>query len=197
MPKAKTISRYLRHSTLDPIAKAYQDSTHLHDPVLTPKGRSQALALRDTFPYTEHIDSVMSSPLRRAIQTASLAFAPTIARPDIKYTLIPDATEANGHMCDIGHAPAELRALIPGLVGDVETAGFDVGKIDQGLVHDGWNGKSGDHYGVEDAVVKARAAGLRAWLFARPEEGIVLVTHGRLLHYLTEDWTGYAEEKGG
>lgn len=37
-------------------------------------------------------------------------------------------------------------------------------------------------------ALRNRAREVRKWLKARPEKHIILVTHGGLLHYLTEDW---------
>ncbi|KAL0258995.1 hypothetical protein SLS55_006500 [Diplodia seriata] len=45
-------------------------------------------------------------------------------------------------------------------------------------------------------AVERRAALLRAWLRARPEQNVVLVTHGAFLHYLIEDWADYDPKKG-
>ena len=51
-------------------------------------------------------------------------------------------------------------------------------------------------YAATLTAVKARAARLRSWLFARPEKTIVLVTHGAFLHYLMEDWRNFDYERG-
>ncbi|KAJ9654226.1 hypothetical protein H2198_006686 [Neophaeococcomyces mojaviensis] len=166
----------------------YKNSHWVHDAVLTEKGKSQAAALRDQFPYSDRIDLVISSPLRRAIQTASIALGPTIARPEVNYLLVPMGQEVNDFKCDIGHSPSELKAQIPELL-DAENVGFDLGKIDFSLVKDGWNSKTGI-YASDKETVKARAAALRSWLYQRSESNILFVTHGAFLHFLTEDWTG-------
>ena len=44
--------------------------------------------------------------------------------------------------------------------------------------------------------MEARAATLRTWLYTRPEENIVLVSHGAFLHYFSEDWTFFDGAKG-
>lgn len=36
--------------------------------------------------------------------------------------------------------------------------------------------------------IRARAQHARRWLLARPEKDIVVVSHGGLLHFMTEDW---------
>lgn len=60
--------------------------------------------------------------------------------------------------------------------------------VDLSLVHDGWNSKSG-RWAPTRAAIDERSRQARQWLKARPEKEIVVVTHGGLLHYFTEDWT--------
>lgn len=51
-------------------------------------------------------------------------------------------------------------------------------------------------YEASLSAVEARAAALRAWLFQRPEENVLLVAHGAFLHYFSEDWTFFDGAKG-
>lgn len=60
--------------------------------------------------------------------------------------------------------------------------------VDLSLVQDGWNSKSG-RWASTGAAIEERARQARLWLKSRTEKEIVVVTHGGLLHYLTEDWT--------
>lgn len=81
------------------------------------------------------------SPLRRTIQTAVLGLAPALKRsPEIPFVLVPQAQEISDKPCDTGTDPAELKLALEGvLVG--EEYGFDVGRIDFEMLHEGWNGK--------------------------------------------------------
>lgn len=117
-----------------------QDSHFIRDAVLTEKGKSQCSKLKNEFPYHDTISIVMSSPLRRAIQTASLSFGPTIRRQGVEYLLVPLGQEVSGKQCDIGHSRAELEKQIPALF-EGQEIGFDASKIDFSLVEDGWNSK--------------------------------------------------------
>ena len=67
--------------------------------------------------------------------------------------------------------------------------------IDLGLVYEGWNNNLGKWVLTEEAI-EARAREARQWLRSRPEKEIVVVTHGGLLHYLTEDWTDNGKFEG-
>lgn len=67
--------------------------------------------------------------------------------------------------------------------------------MDLSHIPDDWNSKAGE-WGSTDDVVTKRAAKVRQWLKARPEKNIVVVTHGGLVHYLTQDWTGDGKFEG-
>lgn len=82
----------------------------------------------------------MGSPLRRAIQTASIAFGPTIRRQGVRYLLVPLGQEISDLQCDIGHSRADLEEELASLL-EGQDIGFDVAKIDFSLVEDGWNSK--------------------------------------------------------
>lgn len=82
----------------------------------------------------------MSSPLRRAIQTASLAFGPTIRRQDVPYLLVPLGQEISDLQCDIGHSREELENQLPALFRG-QDIDFDISKIDFSLLENGWNTK--------------------------------------------------------
>ncbi|KAK9483821.1 histidine phosphatase superfamily [Lipomyces starkeyi] len=170
------------------------DSHHVQDAVLTHRGKEQCRELRDTFPYHEDISIVLSSPLRRTIQTAAYAFAPILKKPEIPFLLVPHAQEISGLACDVGQERRVLEEELPELIPE-EILDIDVTKVDTTLLEDGWNSKKGI-YEPRLKAVQERAAALRSWLWQRPESHIILVTHGAFLHYLTEDWTLYDGKRG-
>ncbi|KAH8674593.1 histidine phosphatase superfamily [Tricladium varicosporioides] len=171
-------------------------NSNVKDPNLTTIGRSQCHTLRETFPYHSSIEIIMSSPLRRTIQTSLTSFAPALKQKEIPVLLVPMAQEISDRPCDVGTDPAKLLEEIEALVEGCGLGGeFEEGRIDFGMVHEGWNSKEGI-YGATLLAVTERAATLRNWLFQRPEKTIVLVTHGAFLHHLTEDWTGLVPPKG-
>ncbi|KAL1623538.1 hypothetical protein SLS54_004528 [Diplodia seriata] len=131
---------------------------------------------------TEKISAVLASPLKRTIQTAVYCFGAALAQPDVPFVLVPLAQEVAANPCDTGFPADELRAALPEMV-DPAAVGFDLGA------------KSGI-YTPSFPAVERRAALLRAWLRARPEQNVVLVTHGAFLHYLIEDWADYDPKKG-
>jgi broad specificity phosphatase PhoE len=84
---------------------------------------------------------VVSSPLRRALQTSVHAFAPALQRSGVKVLLQPMAQEMNAYACDIGTDREELERQVKS--GELWDTGLNVPseKVDFGLVEEGWNSK--------------------------------------------------------
>ncbi|KAF2874274.1 histidine phosphatase superfamily [Massariosphaeria phaeospora] len=160
----------------------------IHDPLLTATGMSQCRQLQSEFLHHAGIDLVVSSPLRRTIQTAAYSFGPVLARSDVRFILLPGLQEVSDLASDTGHPRQELEGVVADMFKS-EDVEIELGKIDFGHVTEGWNDKTGYWAYTRDAI-SARAADMRNWLFQRPEEQIVIVTHGAFLHFLTEDVTG-------
>ena len=117
-----------------------QNRTYIPDATLTDVGKDQCRNLRNTFPSHDSISLVLSSPLRRAIQTTIIAFGPTLARKEVQYKVIPLAQEVSDFKCDTGHPKEVLRKSINELFAN-EDVGFDLEKVDYELVEEGWNKK--------------------------------------------------------
>lgn len=101
----------------------------------------------------------------------------------MKVIALPETQETADVPCDTGSDLSVLKKEMEGK------------PVDLSLVMEGWNSKTGRWAPTSDAIeIRAREA--RQWLKARPEEEIVLVTHGGFLHYLTEEWTDYNKVMG-
>jgi len=168
------------------------------DPLLTPAGESECRELRAAFPFHSSVQLVVASPLRRTIYTALHAFGPVFERnPDLKLIVLPDLQEVSDLPCDSGSDLNTLKKEV--LENNLP--------VDLSLVSDGWHVKvSGPNFRNEnpnifsglfiqsgryapgDYAIRMRARDARRWLQARPEREIVLVAHGGLLHFFTEDW---------
>ncbi|KAG9662669.1 phosphoglycerate mutase family protein, partial [Aureobasidium melanogenum] len=164
-----------------------QHDDSIPDAVLTPHGKSQCHDLNVSFAHHDSVALIVSSPLRRALQTAVHAFAPALQRDGVKIVLQPMAQEMNAYACDIGTDRPELERQVK--AGDLWDTDMDVpsDKIDFNA-----EGK----WAPDKATVQKRAAKLRSWLFGRKEETVVVVSHGGFLHALTEDWTGFNASLG-
>jgi broad specificity phosphatase PhoE len=84
---------------------------------------------------------IVSSPLRRALQTSVHAFAPTLQKYGVKVLLQPMAQEMNAYACDVGTDREELERQVKS--GNLWSTELSVSneKIDFGLVEEGWNSK--------------------------------------------------------
>ena len=84
---------------------------------------------------------IVSSPLRRALQTSVHAFAPALQRDGVKVLLQPMAQEMNAYACDIGTDREKLERQVG--AGELWDEGLSVPseKVDFSLVEDGWNSK--------------------------------------------------------
>lgn len=147
-------------------------NVQIRDALLTETGIEQAKAFCERFPYHDRTDLLCASPLRRAIQTAQLAFAPELRR-GMTILAIPQAQEAQSDPCSTGSPASDLRSVYSG------------DAIDFHLLSEDWFVKDGIN-ASDDHTLRERARELRSILRDRPEDNIVLVTHGMFAHYVTE-----------
>jgi broad specificity phosphatase PhoE len=147
----------------------------IRDPVLTPLGEAQCHTLSQTFPHHQTCDTILCSPIKRTLQTALLAFDRTLQSRHMTILALPELQETSSLPCDTGSSVSDLRATFPDA------------PVDWSDVPDEWTSKEG-RWAPTTRAVQERARELRNWLRDRPEAEIVLVTHGGLLHHLTEDW---------
>ncbi|KAL3487395.1 histidine phosphatase superfamily [Aspergillus germanicus] len=162
------------------------------DPRLTPTGQEQCESLRkDHFLDQSKIFLLISSPMCRTLETASLVFQPALTstlNPQ-KIIALPDAQELSNDPCDTGSDPDILRRIVE----------KEKWPVDLTLVKEGWNKKTkaGSRYRHSNEAIRARARDTRLFVHAKLRElvseghgdaEIVLVTHGGFLHYLADDW---------
>lgn len=148
----------------------------MHDPALTPHGENQCLELQSKFPYHESVDLLVCSPLQRTIQTTLLAFEPELSR-GVQCIALPEVQETSDLPCDTGSNVATLKEK------------FKNKPVDLSLLSEDWDSKTGKWAPRQEAIER-RCRDARKWLKTRDGKAIVVVTHGGLLHYLTEDWAG-------
>ncbi|GAA5841034.1 hypothetical protein JCM3766R1_006643 [Sporobolomyces carnicolor] len=154
------------------------------DAPLTKLGREQSAQLRkDTEgTWTKNVDLLVSSPLKRPMQTFIIGYAPLrerLEKDNKPVVLLPELQEVNALPCDTGSSRKILEA-------DPEFQGLDFSNLDSAPArHDGndWTSKKG-FFSPEQ--VGERAKWVRNWLRDRQEERIVVVAHGDILRCLTE-----------
>ncbi|KAI5464057.1 histidine phosphatase superfamily [Mariannaea sp. PMI_226] len=156
------------------------EAEQLHDPDLTPLGLEQCAHLRAIFPHHANITKLIASPMRRTVYTCLHAFGtqhPTL----LPITALPIFQEISLQPCDVG-TPVDKAA-----------AEF-AGKADYSQVEASWIEKGSDSP-YEPTLEKLLARGKQGRLTLREIAGngddhIVVVTHGGILHFLTDDWQG-------
>lgn len=136
---------------------------HLPDTHLTTRGESQCQTLCQRFPTSPAIDLLVSSPLRRTLETTLIGFAPQAAALGIE--VVPELQECSAMPCDTGSAVEVLQA-------DERFRGIDFSRC-----VDGWNSNQGI-WGADSAALKERARLARNWLKGRDEPHVVAVLHG-------------------
>jgi broad specificity phosphatase PhoE len=156
--------------------------TSVPDAPLTPLGKKQAAAMAPQVKQLQQeAEVVVSSPLKRTLQTTKLAWGPAVERLGIENVIcLPEAQECNAHPCDTGSAKEVLEK-------DPELKGFNLEK----LVPE-WTSKQG-FWAADYETLQNRAKWLRQWLKNRPENTIVLVAHGDILRRITSTPAGPSE----
>jgi len=81
---------------------------YLHDPYLTPLGEAQCHELSKEFPSEPPVDLLVSSPLKRTIQTTLLGFKKQI-ESGVKVELLAELQETAGVPCDTGSNRDDLE----------------------------------------------------------------------------------------
>jgi len=148
------------------------------DAPLTKLGREQSAELNKITANTiqRTADLLVSSPLRRTLQTTIVGFPALRSRLESQddpkpIIVLSRLQEVNDLPCDTGSDRTVLEKVD-------EFKGIDFSSLESD-----WNGKKRD---FAPANVAARAKWVRKWLRARPEKEIVVVAHGDILRQITK-----------
>ena len=146
------------------------------DAPLTPLGRKQAAALAPKIPQLQDkVEAVVTSPLKRTLQTTLLGWGPAVKRLGIANVIChPGAQECNDFPCDTGVPKEELAKIS-------EFDGFNFSQLTPD-----WTSKQGFYAADRESIAK-RARSVRHYLRDRPEKEIALVAHGDFLRQITCD----------
>ncbi|KAJ4985466.1 phosphoglycerate mutase family protein [Stagonosporopsis vannaccii] len=145
------------------------------DPDLTPKGRKQCEHLSTTFPYFDRIDLVCASPIRRAIQTASISMISYLISGNKRTLALPLAQEA----------PAE-PANTPSDIQQLQDEYGTIVNFERCLEYTDFDTKK-EIFDPDGTSLEARAMVLRKFLRDLDEDEIVVASHRQFLHYVTRD----------
>ncbi|KAF4501916.1 Histidine phosphatase superfamily, clade-1 [Fusarium agapanthi] len=154
----------------------------LPDTDLTPLGQEQARGVISKHPKLANVDLIVSSPLRRTLQTTLLAFSSQLKR-GLQIVALPEVQEISDLNCDTGSDLSVIKTE------------FQQQPVDFSLVEPGWEVKEGKWAPAIGSILE-RARAARQWLSERPETEIVVVTHGCFLHFFTDDWVNAVNPDG-
>lgn len=151
------------------------------DALLTKLGEQQAARLGQVTPELQtKVELVVSSPLRRTLQTTAAGYKDAITRlgGHAKVLCLPQLQECNAVPCDTGSSRQVLEAQAPFAVFNLEHLTPD------------WTSKQ-DFYAPDPASLESRAQWVRQFLRERPEQHIAVVAHGDFLRRLTREPDSY------
>ena len=168
MPPTLHLVRHAQgYHNLDP----HNEDT-LFNPPLTKRGRDQCQRLAATFPYHADIDFVISSPLRRTIETTLLGFSPLLTKRKLKILLEPRCQETTAKPSDTGVRAQQI----------LEDFGPDV--VDVSRVVDGWNTDQGE-WEMNEENLELHCKELHQFLASLPHSNLLLVAHGSVSYNIS------------
>ncbi|KAI3645440.1 hypothetical protein MP228_008368 [Amoeboaphelidium protococcarum] len=158
------------------------------DPRLTEKGVSQSLnSIKQSFSVDElaNVQLIVSSPLRRCLQTVQNAFGRMILWSACKFELWADLQETGNVPCDTGSASEDLRGEFPSMEDQINALPLN------------WYMKQS--VDAEVPQLQLRAQKVLQMLFDRPERVITVCTHNGFLRYLVghDLWTKRGRQLNG
>ena len=89
------------------------DLRQIHDPGLTPLGREESRLFPRYYKYHIKPTLIVSSPLRRCLQTTNIAFSPMIRSSEVRALAHPGLQEVSNDPCDTGTPLDLLREEFP------------------------------------------------------------------------------------
>lgn len=150
-----------------------------HDPRLTIDGRQQCRDLAWKLEDYNSIGCIVASPLLRTLHTALLVFEDLLhSKPDLRIIALPELQETSDLPCDTGSSITELEKE------------FRNKPVDLSLVPPDWTNKVTGIFSPQSRYIAARCRKTRHFLASLGAKNVAVITHGALLHYLTDEWYG-------
>jgi len=189
----------------------YPNGSYIVDPGLTPGGEDQASSLGRFYannnkdnPIMNNVTHIISSPMRRCIRTAQIAFEPLLNDGDVsgsgkKILLLAELQETGVMPSDRGSSVAALREEF-------------APQVDTSRLDGDWYLKTqSSRYRPDVSLVEERAREARVFIrslarrqaashISKRRDGkdrdarIVVMTHGGFAHFLTGDYSGLNED---
>ena len=168
------------------------------DSPLSPLGERQAFELlaRSKPKFLDHCELIVTSPLRRALQTLHVGLKPHLAANKIPVIALPEAAERLYLISDVGRSVRQMEQ-------EFDYVDFKTGFDYSGKPRDAWWYQSstemnyvewrpsgqGQKYacpGEPQHCFDARMTRLYDWLLERPETYIVVVSHWGVIDWMLD-----------
>ncbi|CCJ31231.1 unnamed protein product [Pneumocystis jirovecii] len=151
----------------------------LKDPELTEFGKDQAKLLLLHYDHLKELDLIISSPMRRAIETVLIGFdgflslknSINIHHKSIPLIILPELQEISDRNCDTCSPLEDLQSQFP--------------YLDFSLCVGNWHLKTG-FFSYDPIMIEKRASWVRDWVSNRHERKIMLVSHMGFIKYLVD-----------
>ena len=161
-----------------------EDRKQLHDPGLTPGGIRDAKRFTALYRNLRSPTLVVTSPLRRCLQTSIHAFSKLIESGEVRVIANPDLQEVTTDLCDTGTPLDVLRKEFPQI------------QFPDDLFPDVWPRnptvcpvKDGTIYADTRPAIQARANRFQHWLKNDLDDNeVIVLTHGSFAHFLFNHW---------
>ncbi|PSN73627.1 phosphoglycerate mutase-like protein [Corynespora cassiicola Philippines] len=156
-----------------------QENQNIRDPLLTAHGEVQCAELAREIGEArmKSIDYIVASPLQRTLNTALCIFQKLLKeKPGLKIIALPELQETSLLPCDVGSPIEQLLDL------------YKDKPVDFSFVGENWIEKTTGPFSPHSRHLSERCKKARHFLRQQDKAEIAVVTHGALLHYLTEDW---------
>jgi broad specificity phosphatase PhoE len=161
------------------------EPSQIHDPGITPGGITEVRLFTSLYVNLRHPTVIITSPLRRCLQTTMHAFSQLIDSGEVRAIANPDLIEVSNEPCDMGTPLDRLREEFPNI------------QFPEELFPDIWP-RSGnvfppkEHTIFADAPVALSRRAQQALLYIKNLEDteIIIVTHGAFAHFLFNNWMG-------
>ena len=147
-----------------------ENEDKFRDPDLTDRGREQCERLRDSFPYQDQVDCILTSPIRRTIQTALIGLEPAIKGKGLKLLLAPRAQETSSKASDTGSDLSKLQEEFKD-------------KLDARRMDSDWNTNAGE-WKMDNESIEQHVVEIRRVIKGLKHDHVVLVAHGGVRLFL-------------
>ena len=170
-----------------------EDVLQIHDPGLTPSGREQARLFPALYEYHIKPTLIVTSPLRRCLQTTSLAFGAMIRSGEVRAVAHPGLQEVSTDPCDTGTPLDALREEFPHIQFPDELFPRNAWPRERSVQLR----KNSTIYDDVPELLLARLVDFRKWLREEvDDEEVVVVTHGGFVHFFYDRWDGIPGRSG-